>query len=267
MKIDLHTHVKLSKKTEFSHAYFKEMMAEARGNGLDAVAMTEHFNTLRYGDIYEVLDRNYPYEHGYYLAEGMKVFPGVEVDIRETGHILLIGERESVLELRNRLAPHTEKGSFVDFRTLLDWSEGGGFLRIGAHPFRESTPLHHLPDELLTRLDAFDLNGKDIYSQGLESYRSKIDEFARRLGRPVVGGSDTHQFMQYGSVMNEFDVSFDTVDQLKALIRQGSYRIHVSPALDIKVKSANLIKALLKKSLSLPADDDAEELGEHTATA
>ncbi|WHX49736.1 hypothetical protein QNH46_03365 [Paenibacillus woosongensis] len=77
MRIDLHTHVKLAKKTVFSHAYFKEMMAEAGKNGLDAVAMTEHFNTWRYEDIYEVLDRHYPYEQGYYLAEGMKVFPGI----------------------------------------------------------------------------------------------------------------------------------------------------------------------------------------------
>lgn len=265
MKIDLHTHVKLSKKSEFSPAYFREMMAEAKGNGLDAIAMTEHFNTLRYEDIYEMLDRNYPYEHGYYLAEGIKVFPGIEVDIKETGHILIIGQRDSVLELRSRLEPHTEKGRFVDFRTLLDWSEEGGFLRIGAHPFREGTPLHHLPDELLKRLDAFDLNGKDVYAQGLEAYHAKIGEFAKRLGRPVVAGSDTHQFMQYGCVLNEFDRNFETVEELKALIQEGAYRIEVSPALDIKVKSANIIKGLLKKSLSLPVDDDLEELGDQSA--
>src|SRR5690606_24443053 len=109
MRIDLHTHVKLAKKTVFSHAYFKEMMAEAGKNGLDAVAMTEHFNTWRYEDIYEVLDRHYPYEHGYYLAEGIKVFPGIEVDIQETGHILIIGDRERILALRQRLEPYTEK--------------------------------------------------------------------------------------------------------------------------------------------------------------
>ncbi|MEF2966268.1 PHP domain-containing protein [Paenibacillus sp. M1] len=264
MKIDLHTHVKLSKKTVFSHDYFKEMMAEAKGNGLDAIAMTEHFNTWRYEDIYQVLDRHYPYEHGYYLAEGMKVFPGLEVDIRETGHILVIGAREKVLELRRRLEPYTEKGQFVDFRTLLDWSEDEGFLRIGAHPFRVGTPLHHLPEKLLKRLDAFDLNGKDIYSQGLEAYREKINAFGEHLGRPVVGGSDTHQFMQYGSVMNELAGEAETVEDLKTMIRQGAYRIEVSPSLDIKVKSANIIKALLKKNLSIH-EDDPEELGDQSA--
>ncbi|AZK44970.1 PHP domain-containing protein [Paenibacillus lentus] len=264
MRIDLHTHVKLAKKTVFSHAYFKEMMAEAGKSGLDAVAMTEHFNTLRYEDIYQVLDRHYPYEQGYYLAEGMKVFPGIEVDIQETGHILLIGDRERVLELRKRLEPYTEKGRFIEFQTLLDWSEGQGFLRIGAHPFRIGTPLHHLPEELLGRLDAFDLNGKDIYSQGLETYRSRIDAFALGLGRPVVGGSDTHQFMQYGSVVNEFAQEAGTAEELRELIRRGAYKVEVSPCLDVKVKSANLIKSLLKKELAISGEggEDLRELGE-----
>ncbi|SDG10756.1 hypothetical protein SAMN04488542_12627 [Fontibacillus panacisegetis] len=254
MKIDLHTHVKLAKKTSFSHDYFKEMMAEARINGLDAVAMTEHFNTWRYEDIYDVLDANYPYEHGYYVAEGVKVFPGIEVDIQETGHILIIGQRENVLELRGRLEPYTEKGEFIKFETLLDWSEEGGFLRIGAHPFREGTPLHHLPDELLRRLDAFDLNGKDIYSQGLKPYQAKINPFAELLGKPVVGGSDTHQFMQYGSVVNHFDEEFKTVQELKELIHRAAYHIEVSPCLETKVKAANIIKALLKQNLSIPEE-------------
>ncbi|MNO33777.1 hypothetical protein D3C76_237990 [compost metagenome] len=254
MKIDLHTHVKLAKKTTFSHEYFKEMMAEARTNGLDAVAMTEHFNTWRYEDIYDVLDASYPYEHGYYLAEGIKVFPGIEVDIQENGHILIIGQRENVLELRGRLEPYTEKGGFIKFETLLDWSEEGAFLRIGAHPFRVGTPLHHLPDELLQRLDAFDLNGKDIYSQGLETYQAKINPFAQRLGKPVVGGSDTHQFMQYGSVVNHFDEDFSSVQELKELINRAAYRIEVSPSLATKVKAANIIKALLKQNLSIPEE-------------
>ncbi|WP_055106647.1 PHP domain-containing protein [Paenibacillus ihumii] len=264
MRIDLHTHVKLAKKTAFSHAYFKEMMAEAGKNGLDAVAMTEHFNTWRYEDIYEVLDRHYPYERGYYLAEGIKVFPGIEVDIQETGHILIIGDRERVLALRRRLEPYTEKGRFIDFQSLLDWSEGQGFLRIGAHPFRLSTPLHHLPDELLRRLDAFDLNGKDIYAQGLEEYRARIDEFAQRLGRPVVGGSDTHQFMQYGSVVNSFDGEAGTAEELRDLIQRGAYQVEISPCLHAKVRSANVIKALLKKELAASEENggDLPELGE-----
>lgn len=260
MNIDLHTHVKLSKKTEFSLDYFKQMMTEAEGNGLDAIAMTEHFNTWRFNDVYKELDRCYPYQHGYYLAEGVKVFPGMEVDIAETGHILLIGRREEILELRSRLEPYTEKGQFLDFETLLDWSEESGSLRIGAHPFREGTPLFHLPEELLKRLDAFDLNGKDIYSQGIEVYRDKIEPFAERLGLPIVGGSDTHHFMQYGSVLNRFSESFQTVAELKELIRQNAYQVEISPCLDIKVKSANMIKAMLKKELKITEDIEVQQV-------
>ncbi|MNJ48643.1 hypothetical protein D3C77_438400 [compost metagenome] len=168
------------------------------------------------------------------------------------------------MALRQRLEPYTEKGRFIDFQTLLDWSEGQGFLRIGAHPFRLGTPLHHLPEELLGRLDAFDLNGKDIYAQGLGAYRAQIDEFALRLGRPVVGGSDTHQYMQYGSVVNSLDGEAETAEELRDLILRGAYQIEISPCLHAKVKSANVIKALLKKEMAASEENSGNlrELGE-----
>ena len=45
----------------------------------------------------------------------------------------------------------------------MDWADEYNVLRIGAHPFHMSTPLHHLDDDILTRLDVFDMNGKDLY--------------------------------------------------------------------------------------------------------
>lgn len=44
-----------------------------------------------------------------------------------------------------------------------------------------------------------------------------------------MGGSDTHQFLQFGSVMNTFANICNTVDELKSAIAQGEYDIHVSP--------------------------------------
>ncbi|MDQ8737518.1 hypothetical protein [Paenibacillus sp. LHD-38] len=56
MNIDLHTHGKLSKKTHFSLEYFLSMVREAKENGLQAVALTEHFNTLNFTDMMDQLD-------------------------------------------------------------------------------------------------------------------------------------------------------------------------------------------------------------------
>lgn len=250
MKIDFHSHVKISKKSTFMPAYFKEMMYEAKLIGLDAVAMTEHFNTERFYDIYNYLERNYKYEHGYYLVDGLKLFPGIEVDVKEIGHILLIGDRNDIAEIRASLEYHIDPESFISFNDLLDLAEAYQVLKIGAHAFRETTPLHQHDPEQLRRLDALDLNGKDLYTYGTEAYFKKIRRFADEIGLPIVAGSDTHQFLQYGSVYNDFQRDCKTVTELKTQIINENYQIEISPSLDLKVKSAALVKKLLKKMLN-----------------
>ncbi|MBU5593810.1 PHP domain-containing protein [Amphibacillus sp. MSJ-3] len=250
MKIDFHSHVKISKKSSFMPKYFQEMMQEAKESGLDALAMTEHFNTDRFYDIYDYLADNYTYENNYYLVDGLKLFPGIEVDVKEIGHILLIGDREDIIAIRSSLDHHIGKDQFIPFAELLDLADRFNVLKIGAHAFRESTPLHHHDYEQLKRLDALDLNGKDLYTYGVNPYYDKLTSFANQLGLPIVAGSDTHQFFQYGSVYNTFETACDTIDQLKNNIEQNQYKIEISPSLDVKVKSAIFVKKILKSLLN-----------------
>lgn len=121
MNIDLHTHGKLSKKSTFSPEYFAEMMFEAKANGLQAVALTEHFNTSNFFAMYDALDQTYPYNGHYYDVNGLKLFPGMEVDIAETGHILLIGLKENVLAVRALLDEHTQEGNSYLLSSCLIW--------------------------------------------------------------------------------------------------------------------------------------------------
>ncbi|MDQ0230847.1 PHP domain-containing protein [Metabacillus malikii] len=251
MYIDFHTHVKLSKKADFMPEYFREMIQEAQDNGLTAMAMTEHFNTRMFTDIYDYLDNNYSYVEDFYDIDGFRLFPGIEVDVKEIGHILLIGNRKDILAIYKQLIPHKEEEHFIAFRDLLNLAEQYNVLKIGAHPFRKSTPLYHHDIEQLKRLDAFDLNGKDIYTQGEEAYRTKLQPFAEMVGKPIVGGSDTHHFLQYGCVVNRFDVACHTIQQLKSSIQQGQYAIEISPSLPIKVKSAKLVKKYMKQMVEL----------------
>ncbi|GJM78276.1 hypothetical protein HMSSN139_07720 [Paenibacillus sp. HMSSN-139] len=129
MRIDLHTHAKLSKATDFSSAYYEEMIAEAKANGLHALALTEHFNTRNFHEVYDNLDCLYPFNGEYYEADGLRIFPGMEVDIRETGHILLIGRKEQILEVRHALDNYTEKGSFIPFDELMTLAENYPLLK------------------------------------------------------------------------------------------------------------------------------------------
>lgn len=253
MRIDLHTHAKLSKATEFSPTYYKEMLDEAAANGLDALALTEHFNTYRFEDVYENLDRLYPYNGEYYQAGSLKIFPGMEVDIAEKGHILLIGRKADILELRRTLTPYTQKTSFIPFKQLLTLAEAYPLLKIGAHPFRESTPLHHLDRDDLRRLDAFDLNAKDMYEYGNEINRERVEDFAAELGKPVTAGSDTHQCLQYGSIYNELDQPCRSVAELKQAIVNGAYQVRISDSLPLQVKASVMLKKLLKRLVLLEA--------------
>lgn len=253
MKIDLHTHAKLSKASDFSPAYYEEMVGEAKDNGLHALALTEHFNTRNFDEVYQQLDRMFPYNGEYYDADGLKIFPGMEVDIPETGHILLIGRKEFIMETRRQLDGYTEKGAFIPFDDLMDLAEAVPLLKIGAHPFRESTPLHHLDRRQLQRLDAFDLNAKDMYQYGCEANQDQVQRFAAELGKPVTAGSDTHQCLQYGSVYNELDKHCETVAELKHAVLQGAYRLHVADSLPIQVKASVMLKKLMKQIIRLEA--------------
>ncbi len=234
----------------FMPNYFEEMMKEAQESGLDALAMTEHFNTFRFYDIYDYLEENYTYQNGYYNINGLKLFPGMEVDVKEVGHILLIGSLGDILEIRKALDSHTQKNDFISFQGLIDLTEQYPVLKIGAHAFRESTPLHHHEPALLKRLDALDLNGKDLFEYDADAYYSRLKKFASNLDLPIVGGSDTHQFLQYASVYNDFHQDCFEVEDLRASIISEAYKITISKKLDVKVKSAVTAKKLLKEMLN-----------------
>ncbi|WP_046175969.1 PHP domain-containing protein [Domibacillus indicus] len=257
MNMDFHTHVKIAKKSDFMPEYFEEMVGEAKEAGLDAIALTEHFNTLNFSDVYAYLDHHFPYIDDYYSVDGLRVFAGMEVDVKETGHILLISRREHILSMHDELKPHLEKETFISFSDLMALAESFNTIKIGAHPFRPGTPLTQHDPYQLQRLDAFDLNGKDLHTIGIEENKELVYTFARKIGLPVLGGSDTHQFLQYGAVMNNIQQDCRTISDLKAAIQQSAFTVHISADLHLKVKSASLTKKLIKQLLTLQTEPSA----------
>ena len=61
MYMDFHTHGKLAKYLPFSTEYTDWLLREARRAGLDAICLTEHFNTQQFDTLY-----------GYIEARGQK---------------------------------------------------------------------------------------------------------------------------------------------------------------------------------------------------
>ena len=114
MYIDFHTHGKLAKRLPFSTVYTDWLFGEAKGAGLDALCLTEHFNTLGFDQVYEYLLDKYDRDGDTLLTDqGLRIFSGMETDIAEGGHILCVGVPEEILEINERLEPHKEKDTFL----------------------------------------------------------------------------------------------------------------------------------------------------------
>ena len=97
MRLDFHTHGKLAKKLPFSTAYTDWLFGEARRAGLDALCLTEHFNTLQFADVYGyIASVSRRIGDTLELENGLRVFPGMETDVAEGGHILSIGPLEAI---------------------------------------------------------------------------------------------------------------------------------------------------------------------------
>ena len=241
MKIDFHTHGKLAKKLPFSGAYTSWLLTEAKTAGLDAICLTEHFNTIGFREIYDYLETHYEKEGDCYVTDqGLKVFPGMETDIAEGGHVLSIGPSEQILELNQRLEPYKEKGSFLPFETLSRYFNSYDLLVGAGHPYREGGHIPELPDYLIRKFDFFDLNGKDI-AEDKDGTKEKIYGLAGKFGRKVAAGSDTHQSFQYGCIYNVFEKECVTVEEIREQIEKEAYEIQISQMASFQVKTAGLL--------------------------
>ena len=254
MYLDFHTHGKLAKYLPFSTEYTDWLLGEAKRAGLDAICLTEHFNTQQFDILYSyIASRGMP-EGDSFVIDGLRVFPGMETDIAEGGHVLCLGPMDAIRALNRRLEPHKGKERRLPFAQLADLFAEYPLLVGAGHPFRAGGHIPELPEAQLARLDFLDLNGKDVAED-----RARTEELtyalARRLGLPVVAGSDTHQAVQYGCIRTRFERDdITTVAALAGEIRAGRYEIVVHPEAAFRVRTAVLLKRALKEIHALGGD-------------
>lgn len=245
MKIDFHTHGKLAKNLPFSEEYTVQLFKEAKRRGLDALCLTEHFNTQEFEKIYGYITENYPKDGDTYLVEGVRVFPGLEVDIQEGGHNLVIGRFEDILEIRRRVLPEPNE-AFLPAKALFSIIKEYNVLFGAAHVYRSGCNNLALSDELIDCYDFFDLNGKDTGLMGMSNEKN-IEAIAAKYNKPVLAGSDTLQYLQYGVLYNDFEKEVDTIDGLKYEIEKRAYTVEIDKGISQKVEAATLLKKALKE--------------------
>lgn len=254
MIIDFHTHGKLAKKLPFSTEYTDWLLNEAAGSGLDAICLTEHFNTLQFDELYGYLSDTCKRDGDTLIAAGgLRIFTGMETDIAEGGHILSIGRPEDIMELNILLEPYKERGYFLPFKKLMDIFEKYPVIVGAAHPYREESNIPRIPTDQLKRLHFLDLNGKDV-SVNRKYYEGCTETLANILGVPAVCGSDTHQAVQYGCVYTKMCDTVNSVDKLYEQMVSGRYKTVISDDAAFRVKTAGLLKRALKEIHALKGD-------------
>lgn len=248
MNMDFHVHGLLSKRKDFNEEFFMNEIYFSKVNGLNAIVICEHFNAKDFLVIYEFLEKKYSYDGDRYIVDGISVFPAMEVSIKNKGHVILCGDRENVINIYKSLSDFREKENFIELEELLDLAEVFDLLKIGAHPCRRGHKLCKHPHELLKRLDALDLNGKDIFKKGEAIARDEVINLSQELGLNIVTGSDSHTPIQLGGIYTNLNKECKTIKELKECIRNDDYSIKVNSSLNFKIFSSKILKRYLLKA-------------------
>ena len=251
MKLDFHVHGLLTKKSEFDESLFLQGIEIAKEQGLDGYILCEHFNAKHIYQIQEYLEKNYLYKGDKYIVNDFSIFLGMEVDVKNGGHVIVSGNRNDILKIREKLEAYTVKTNFIDFEELIKLGEKHNCLMIGSHPYRESHKLYLQPKELLKRLHGLDLNGTDIDSKGLEVAEKEVSMLSKEIDVAYVTGSDSHYPIQLGCVRTVFYDEFSTVGEIISAIKNKAFNIEISRALELKVYSAKITKKYIKDELKL----------------
>lgn len=245
MKVDFHVHGKITSVFPFDKNQFLLTVKEAKENGLDGLAITEHLGANNFLEGYEFLESNYNRIYDYYNVDGFKVFYGMEITTKQNLDILVIGVPELVLNLRNNIIKKINGDKYIDINELFEFNITDELLVILAHPYRDHILFPELKEIVINRLDAIELNSKDIYKFGMEEMKDKITKLASKFNVPITGGSDTHYFIQVSTAKNIFKNNCSTVKEIKKEINKGNYKIEFSNDLNERVKTAIAEKKLI----------------------
>ncbi len=183
-----------------------ELIARAKGIGLDGICLTEHNCPWQREEIQKLREKF-----------DFAVFGGMEVTTKD-GDILVFGLRDGIKdiltarELRERV------------------SDAGGFM-IAAHPFRGFlmfgfSQLSLTPERAALRPIFQSVDAIEAYNCKVTDQESRIAfEVADKLRLPCVAGSDAHTVADVGKFVTRFDNPICTDEELVAELWALRFRI------------------------------------------
>ena len=242
--VDLHTHAKVAKSLPFRMDHFDRMVRSAERIGLSGFATTEHFDSPDYWEMASRLTTRYPYEDGHlYVAPGMTVLTGAEIDVAEGGHVVAIGPYGQLADLDRSFRRDLSQGFFPKARALVETARALSITVIGAHPGRPDKRLLSVGNRVLAGLDALEINGSDVASG--RDVRS-VARRAKRLGLPLVGSSDAHAWPQIGQQRTIVPLDKLTREGLNEVLASGRTEVVTLPSIHRIVRMCKRHKMLAK---------------------
>jgi len=170
MRFDLHVHSNYSSDSNLS---VDEILKQAVRKGLDGIAICDH-NTVE-GSLCAI-------QRARELNLSLIVIPGIEISTSD-GHLIVLGIRENIqpdLPVSETIMIARQKGAVV----------------IAPHPFKKNSIGYAAKD-----VDAIEtFNSRCMFG---ENERAK--ELALSLGKPEVGGSDSHLLSAIGLGFTHID--------------------------------------------------------------
>jgi len=166
-----------------------DILDRAVKKGLDGIAICDH-NT--------VAGSYHAKKRAQELNSPLLVLAGMEVSTSE-GHLLVLGIRENI-------PPDLTPGE-----TIRIAKEKGGVV-IAAHPFK-STGIGNVEGLDVDAIETF--NSRCIFGEN-----RKALEMAKSLGKPQVGGSDSHMLSMIGACYTEID-AYPYEESVLSAIREG----------------------------------------------
>ena len=160
--------------------------------------------------------------------------------------MVIVGNRDYISNLREETETYAKKeGNPVSLKELINMCKEKEVLIFIAHPYRHTEEFPSFSEEILKKADAVELNTTDMYKKDIEKMKFKVEELSKKLELPVIYGSDSHHFIQIGSIYNEFDKDINTIKEFKEEIRNRNYNSVISSNLIIRAKSHTIIKGYI----------------------
>ncbi|MGD9693265.1 MAG: PHP-associated domain-containing protein [Phycisphaerales bacterium] len=247
LTIDLHTHMKVAKRTPMQAGEPARFARILQRRGIHALAIAEHAHAPDLWQMFDALRAQFIYEHGRFIVGPSLFYTGVEITLAERADAVVLGDLEDIRALDNAFDFPLSAGYHPEGAELADVTARLGSLAvIAAHPLREDKPIGALGGDTVARLfDAVEINARWSDPDTV----ARVERIARGLGVGLTGGSDAHVWLQTGAAWTHVDAASDRADDVLEAIRLGRCRAALRPDAEHICRLGSELKASLKASL------------------